>query len=105
MKIFQQMSIKARYLVCNILMSIGAVFAAIKIIYDYYTPGTDLFMSWMLILAFAFFIAGFAFRLTMVKCPFCGDKLKDCKKAPEVCPVCRESAYRWYFPEKQGEAE
>lgn len=101
MKVFQQMSIKARYLVFNILMSIGAFFAAIKIIYDYFTPNQDTFLSWMLILAFVFFILGFIFRLTMVKCPFCGNNLTEFKKAPDMCPICRESAYRWYFPENQ----
>ena len=48
----------------------------------------------MLIPGFAFFLAGFVYRLTQVKCPFCGQKLLDFQKAPDACPSCRESAFK-----------
>ena len=90
---FKTMSIKTRYLIFNILMGIGGVFAAIKIIFDFLSDSHEILLTWALIAAFVFFIAGFVFRLTVVKCPFCGDKLREMKKAPDICPSCRKSAY------------
>lgn len=90
---FKTMSIKTRYFIFNIIMTLGGIFAAIKIIVDFLTDTHEILMTWALILAFVFFICGFIFRLTIVRCPFCGDKLREEKKAPDICPCCRRSAY------------
>lgn len=90
---FKNMSIKTRYLIFNIFMALGGIFAAIKIIYDFLDGSQNLILNWSLILAFTFFIIGFVFRLTVVKCPFCGDKLRDQKKAPLQCPTCGKFAF------------
>jgi len=90
---FKTMSIKTRYLIFNIFMTLGGIFAGIKIVYDFLDDSQNTVLTWALILAFTFFIIGFIFRLTMVKCPFCGNKLMEQKKAPDICPYCRKSAY------------
>ena len=98
----QTMSIKTRYLIFNILMTLGGIFAAAKIILDFMDLALPFDINLALIPAFAFFIIGFVFRLTVVKCPFCGSKLDD-QKAPDVCPVCRHSAYDKFDPNEPAE--
>ena len=98
MKFLKTMSIKTRYLIFNIFMTLAGIFAALKIVVDVLSDSAGKLMNWSLVIAFFFFIVGFAFRLTLVKCPFCGDKLKDLQKAPDVCPACKKSAYAAYDP-------
>ena len=99
---FQTMSIKTRYLIFNIFMTLGGIFAAAKIILDFTDVVLPFDINLALIPAFAFFIIGFIFRLKVVKCPFCGCKLDD-QKAPDVCPVCRRSAYDKFDPNETME--
>ena len=82
------MSLKTRFLIANILMSIGAVFAAFDILYDVYTGFNNESLPIVIILAFVFMIAGIVFRFTLVKCPFCDSKIVGHKKAPDKCPQC-----------------
>ena len=94
MNFLKNASIKTRYRIFNILMTISGICIAFEILYDSYfkTGGPEL--TWLLIPGFAFFLAGFVYRLTQVKCPFCGQKLLEFQKAPDACPSCRESAFK-----------
>ena len=98
MQFLKTMSIKTRYLIFYIFMTLCGICAAVEILADAFLPGENNPFSWLLIPAIGFFIIGFVFRLTMVKCPFCGEKLMEHKKAPDVCPACRESAWKRYDP-------
>lgn len=103
---FKNLSIKTRYLIFNILMTLGGIFAAIKILYDFFDGTQNLILNWSLGLAFGFFIAGFIFRLTVVRCPFCGDKLRDQKKTPVQCPACGKFSFEspaYQAPETEEE--
>lgn len=88
MQFLKNLSIRARYVIFNILMALGGICAAVKILYDYFDGTQNMILNWSLGLAFFFFIVGFVFRLTLVKCPFCGDKLREHKKMPDKCPSC-----------------
>lgn len=90
---FKNLSIKARYIIFNIFMALGGILAAVKILYGYFFSEQEVFLNCCLILALAFFLIGFIFRLTVVKCPFCGDKLRDQQKAPLQCPTCGKYAF------------
>ena len=92
MRFLKTMSIRTRYLIFNILMTIGGVFLAAKILVDLFTDDLQLFLNWSLAIGLVFFAIGFVFRLTIVKCPLCGKKIED-QKAPLYCPHCKESAY------------
>ncbi len=35
-------------------------------------------------------IAGVAYHLLMVRCPFCGHSLAGCRPFPKVCPECNK---------------
>jgi len=90
---FKNLSIKARYIIFNIFMALGGIFAAIKILYGFFFSEQEVFLNCCLVLALAFFLIGFIFRLTVVKCPFCGDKLRDHQKTPLQCPTCGRYAF------------
>ena len=82
------MSLKTRFFIANLLMTIGGICAAIDILHDINTGFTNENLPVMIILGFAFIIAGIVFRFTLVKCPYCGCTLQGQKKAPETCPQC-----------------
>lgn len=82
------MSLKTRFLIFNAFMILGALCAAVDIVYDFATGVTNQNLPIMIILAFVFFIAGMVIRFTLVKCPHCGDKLLGQKSVPVKCPVC-----------------
>ena len=79
---------KTHLTISNIIMYIGAAFAAIDIIYDLYTGANNENLPIAIILAVIFFIAGIVYRFTMVKCPHCGDRLMGKKDLPDKCPNC-----------------
>ena len=95
MKFLNNASIKTRYRIFNTLMTISGICIAFEILYDSYFKTADApALTWLLIPGFLFFLVGFIYRLTQVKCPFCGQKLLEFQKAPDACPSCRESAYK-----------
>ena len=98
MRFLKTMSIRTRYLIFNILMTIGGIFLGAKILIDFVTDDLDQLLNIALVIGLVFFVMGFVFRQTMVKCPLCGNKITD-QKAPLYCPHCKESAY------KSGEIE
>ena len=82
---------KQNQLVANIIMGIGAAFAAVDILFFDLLAGENNNQPVLIILAFVFFVLGFAYRLKFVKCPHCGDGLTGQKKVPDVCPACGKS--------------
>jgi len=92
MKFLKTMSIRTRYLIFNILMTVGGICLGAKILVDLFTDDLDALLDWALAIGLVFFVLGFVFRQTMVRCPLCGNKITD-QKAPLYCPHCKESAY------------
>ena len=80
---------KTNLLISNIIVGIGAACAAVEIIvFDVMMGFQNQNNPLLLILAFAFFILGVAYRFITVKCPHCGDRLMGSKKVPDHCPNC-----------------
>lgn len=77
---------KTHMFIANLLMGGGVAYCTI----DMLMLGMDL--RWVpTIVSVALVAAGYAWRLTMVKCPHCGDKFKGIHtKLPERCPTCNE---------------
>ena len=82
------MSLKTRFLIYTLVMSLGVVCAAADILYDFATGNQNTNLPVMIFLGIAFFVIAMILRFTFVKCPHCGDQLIGHKKAPAKCPVC-----------------
>ena len=77
---------KVNMFIANLLMGAGVVYCTADMI----LLGMDL--RWVpTIISVVLVAAGYTWRLTMVKCPHCGDKFKGIHtKLPDRCPTCNE---------------
>ena len=86
---------KIHLLIANIIMGIGAAFAAVEILlFDILAGFQNQNQPILLILALVFFVLGIAYRFIMVTCPFCGDHLMGNKKIPQICPGCGSDLHK-----------
>ena len=77
---------KVNMTIANVLMGGGVVYNLIDMVVN------GLELRWVpTIVSVVLVAAGAVWRYTMVKCPHCGDKFKDCQtKLPDRCPTCNE---------------
>lgn len=77
---------KVHMTIANVLMGGGVVYNLIDMVVN----GMDL--RWVpTIVSVVLVAAGAVWRYTLVKCPYCGDKLKSFQtKLPDRCPTCNE---------------
>ena len=75
---------KTHMTIANIAMGAGVVYS----LADMLINGMEL--RWLpTVISVALVAAGYVWRLTMVKCPHCGDKFKGIhNKLPNRCPNC-----------------
>ena len=76
---------KTNMTIANLVMGAGVIYNLVDMILF----GMDTFRWIPMVISIVVVGAGYAWRLTMVKCPHCGDKFKGIhNKLPDRCPNC-----------------
>ena len=76
---------KANMTIANVVMGAGVVYNLV----DMLVFGMETFRWIPMVISIVVVAAGYVWRLTMVKCPHCGDKFKGIhNKLPDRCPNC-----------------
>lgn len=77
-------SAKTRNKIYNAIAWAGVVIAVV----GYFLDGNiKSILTWG---GLAFVVLAVAFRFTMVKCPYCGNRLTESKTIPDKCPECHK---------------